>query len=246
MKTSGRVLTRFLLALGLASPGLVQAQDGFLFKPPAVTFSLRAGSLIPQSNDALYKFLTQELTLQRKDFTGFTIGADAAIRLNDRADLVLGASHARSSASSEFRDWVGEDDLPIAQTTSMTRTPLTAGLRFFPVLRGQRVGEHAWVPAGVSPYLGASGGLVVYSLEQTGEFLDQDTNEIFDDRFYSSGAGPLGQVFAGIEYWPRTRFGVTLEARYLWGSASLDEDFAEFANIDLRGAQLMAGFSTRF
>jgi K+ transporter len=84
---------------------------------------------------------------------------------------VFGASHAGTSKASEFRDWVGEDDLPIAQTTSLSRTPLTASVRIFPIPRGQRVGEHAWVPASFSPYFGVGGGAVLYTLEQTLSYL---------------------------------------------------------------------------
>jgi hypothetical protein len=229
----------------MAAPAPASAQDGYLFKPPAVTLSLRAGSSIPDASDAIHNFLTRELTLDRKDFIGFALGGDLAVRLNDRADLVLGVAHARTSADSEFRNWVGEDDLPILQTTSLSRTPLTVSMRFFPLQRGRSVGEHAWVPAGAAPYFGVGGGMVWYTLEQEGEFLDVATEEIFPDHFYSSDIGPLGQVFGGLEWWPATRLGLTLEARYSWGAAALSEDF-DFDRIDLRGAQLMAGISTRF
>src|SRR5688500_8642825 len=93
----------FLFAAGAAFlPGVAAAQEGFLFQWPIVTLNLRFGASVPAANDDIHRFLTDTLTLDPKDFAGSTFGGDVAIRLSNRADLLVGVSYASVKKQSEF------------------------------------------------------------------------------------------------------------------------------------------------
>jgi hypothetical protein len=238
-----------LIALGAgAVPMLLHAQQGYLFKSPVVTVSLRAGAAFPAANDEIHRFFTDTLTLERKDFNSSIFGGDVGIRLNDRMELVVGVSHARVKKQSEFQNWVHDDatDSPIEQTTTIRRTPVTVGARYYLMDRGRKVGSLAWVPTSFSPYLGAGVGRTWYTLEQEGEFVDVDTFDIFADQLHSSGSSDQLHLFGGAEWWAHPQFGITAEAKYLWGSAPLHDSYRAFKEINLRGFQITAGFATRF
>jgi len=243
-----------LLVLGAAAvPAMSEAQQGYLFRLPAVTVSLRAGAAFPAANDEIHRFFTDTLTLDRSDFYSSTFGGDVAIRVNPRIDLTVGLSHARVKKGSEFRNWVHSDndnddsnDRPIEQTTLVKRTPLTVGARYFLLDRGRKVGNLAWVPTSFAPFIGAAVGRTWYTLEQEGEFVDVETLDIFVDQLHSSGSSDQVHVMGGAEWWVHPQFGFSAEARYSWGSAPLNESYRAFHEINLRGFQITAGFATRF
>lgn len=239
---------RLLLLAGVAlvAPTVTSAQDGYLFKQPVVSIAVRAGAALPSANDDLHGFFTRELTLDRGDFRSATIGLDGSFMLSPRVDLTIGVSYAESNSHSEFRDWLGEDDLPIAQDTRVRRIPVTAGVKLYPLERGRSLSRYAWVPRSVLPYAGAGAGIMFYRVKQDGEFVDDETLIIFGDHFESSGNAPMVNLFGGVEWWAKPRFGFTLEGRYNWSSAELRDDFTDFDRIKLHGFQLTAGVAARF
>src|SRR5689334_18849879 len=78
-KTSlpGSSMARFARRLSLMAalatlPALASAQDngnGFLFGAPAGAFTLRGGWAMPRAKSDLFTFTTQNLTLNRSDFS---------------------------------------------------------------------------------------------------------------------------------------------------------------------------------
>ena len=148
-------------AAALAGPRLAHAQDagnGFLFGTPHASLSLRCGLAAPEARGDVFQFVTRQFTLGRNDFRSGVLDADVGFRLNDRVDLALAASYARSLRGSEFRDWVDNNNQPIEQSTALARVPLTASLRLYLAPRGQSIGSFAWIPARFAPYVTAGGG----------------------------------------------------------------------------------------
>lgn len=247
MQKSHRSFCRSLLILfaAVCLPSAAFAQDGFRFKPPVTTLHVKAGMAVPSARGDLFDLMTGELTLEREDFAASTFGADVAFAANERVDLIVSLSTTSASRNSESRDWVHEDDLPIEQSTRFRRTPVTLGIKYHLRDRGRMIGNHAWVPNRVVPFVGAGGGLMWYRIEQTGEFVDETTLQIFPEEYVSSGKALTAHVSGGVEYWLSPAWGVSLEGRYQFGTGELSGDFASFNEIDLRGFQLMAGVSIR-
>jgi len=159
---------------------------------------------------------------------------------------VLDVSHSGMSKGSEFRNFVDNNNLPIEQTTSFDRTPLTVSARYYLTDRGRRIGHYAWVPNHVAPYLGAGAGVMFYNFEQKGDFIDNNTLAVFSDTFHSGGSALMGQLLAGADWALGPRWALRTEARYLLANASPGSDFAGFHRIDLSGVTTSVGFFVRF
>src|SRR4051812_20417352 len=173
----GMALVATMAAIAtIASPRVARAQDGFLFGAPHVALTLRGGMSAPRGNDDLFDFTTHQLSLHRSDFAGATFGGDlAAGSPGSRLAVVFGAQYASSTVGSDFRNWVGTDDQPIAQTTEFVRVPMTAGLKVSLVSPGHSIGSLAWVPTRLVPWIGGGAGATWYRFRQQGEFIDEGT-----------------------------------------------------------------------
>lgn len=243
--------TRFWSILGVAVSAVsasaeAQGGRGFLFGEPVATFSVHGGLAMPGASSDLFTFTTDELTLDRSDFNAIASGADLAIRVGSRVDLVLGLAAARSSRRSEFRDWVDNNDQPIEQVTQFSRTPIGGGLRYHLRERGRTIGSFAWIPAPFDPWVGAGVGMMKYRFRQTGDFIDYQTLNVFSDQFDASGWSPFAQASVGAGWSLSHRWVLTGEIRYLRASADLSDDFLGFERLDLSGIATQFGIAIRF
>ncbi|HEY0671978.1 MAG TPA: outer membrane beta-barrel protein [Longimicrobiales bacterium] len=232
--------------IGIVTATPAFPQDGYLFGMPRATLTVHVGAAGPAANDELFRFFTDQLTLDRSDFTAPTIGFDIGMRVHPRFDVLLSVASAHSSDDSEFRDFVEVNDQPIEQTTKLSRTAVTAGLKAHLTSQGRSLGRYAFIPTRVSPYVGAGAGVMWYRLRQEGDFVDFETLDIFADYFESDGATFTANVFAGGNLWLKPRWGLNLETRYSWAKADLHDSFSDFEQVDLRGWQLTAGVSVRY
>jgi hypothetical protein len=237
------------LAATLLSPAPALAQgsgDGFLFRKPAGAFVLRGGFSSEMATGDLYSFLTDQFTLSKGDFRAPAFGGDVLVSIAPRVDLDVGLSYSGWKRPSEFRDFIGTDNLPIEQTTSLARVPLTAGARFYLASPGRSIGKYAWIPNKFVPYVGAGGGMMWYRLRQAGDFIDFQTTDVFSDEFQSSGWTGTAHAMAGADYSLSPRLALTGEARYTWAKTSLGTDFTGFDGIDLSDLAITLGLSVRF
>jgi hypothetical protein len=241
-----KVVVAATAVLGISSARPAAAQDGFFFKPPAATLELRVGRFAAGASGDIYQHMTENFTLGQKDFAATSFSADAAFRASDRVDVVVGGAFARSARGSESRNYVDQDDQPILQETRLTKIPLGAGVRVYPLSRGVAVGKYAWIPASFTPYAGAGVGLMHYKLEQDGDFVNYQDFSIFNDELQSSGNAAMAYGEAGAAYWMNHRVGLTGGARYTFAKAALRRDFEGFDDIDLSGFQASAGLALRF
>jgi hypothetical protein len=233
--------------LALPGPALAQHQgDGFLFRQPAGSFSIRLGFAHPNAGGDPYSFFTNELTLSRASFNALSLAGDVAVRAGDRLDLVFSLGWEGSRAPSEMRHWLDPNNQPIRQTTTLQRVPLTVSLRYFVLPPGRSVGRFAWVPSSYAPYVGAGAGLMYYSLHQFFFFFDLAYSVIFTDSYESSDWSATAHVFTGVEMPLGARFVLNAEGRYTWAKGTLGTDFSNFGNIDLSGFAVTVGAGVRF
>ena len=220
--------------------------DGFLFKPPAGTIGIRSGFDRALAGSDVFTFVTDQLTVNKGDFSSATFAFDVDVRVKPRIDAVFSVGASSSSTRSEFRNWVDNNRLPIEQTTEFRRVPLTAAIKAYVLPPGQTIGHFAWVPARFAPYVGAGGGAMWYQFVQSGDFISFDSLKVFSDRFDSNGWAPTVQAFGGVDVSFAKRFAMTTEARYEWARASLTRDFSGFNRIDLSGIAFTSGISVRY
>lgn len=220
---------------------------GFLFHEPRVTLGLRGGfNLRSAARGEIGSLFTDTLTLGRSAFNAFSVAGDLGVTVAGPLELVASGGYTRTSAPSEFRNWVDQNDQPITQVTTLETVPLTLAARWYLTSRGRRIGRFVWMPARVMPYVGVGGGAIRYSLRQSGSFVDFQDLSIFGDTWKSWGWAPLGLAMVGADYSLGTRVVMNADARYLWATAGLHQDFAAFTDgIDLSGVQFSVGLHVR-
>lgn len=237
-----------LLAGGLApEAATAQGREGFLLREPTVALGFQMGYAVPDASSEIFRFVEDQLTVERSDFNAPSLGGFLAVRLGARLDARVDVSFSRAETRSEFRDWVDMDDLPIEQETYLQRVPLTLGLTWYLRDRGRTVGRFAWIPTDWNGYLGAGAGVTWYEFEQVGDFVDFETLDIFSEAYRNDGSTPTAHVYGGVERSLASRLLLTVEGRYTWTDpVEMRGDFVGFEPMDLSGFQVSVGFAARF
>jgi hypothetical protein len=230
----------------MPQPAFAQGGPGFLFAQPRVAVSAKAGYSFPQTDSDLFDFSREQFTLSRADFRSPSFGAEAAFSATEQLDVVVDFGWARSRADSEYWDFEDLDGLPIEQETVFERTTISFGARYYPLDRGRQVGQFAWVPSAVSPFVGAGVGVMWHEFRQNGDFIDFETFDVFSDNLQTSGVAPVADVRAGIDVSLSRRVFVTGEARYLFGTGPTGDDYVGFDDMDLSGLVALVGVGFRF
>ena len=234
-----------LVALAALPVHAQGAGNGYLFGVPSGGVTVRAGWFIANASSGFFDQARQDLTLDKSDFSGPTLGADVAVRLTPQLDLTFDGAWIGSSTKSHYRDYVDNNNQEIEQTTTLRRVPLTANLKAYLVPRGRSVGSLAYIPAKVVPWVGVVGGLEWYKLEQSGDFINMGTGVVYNDRLVSSAWGPAVQGMGGVDVTLTPRIALTGDARYLWSRASMNDSFDGFDKIDLSGVSIALGVTFR-
>lgn len=236
-----------LLLGGLALlPSGVRAQDGYLFGRPRFDLALGVGYDQARAASALFDFTSDQLTIPRRGYGGSAGRLDLAWTLSPRWSLVLGFGGSEAVIPSEFRDWIGSDDLPVEQTTTFSRQPAVLGARWYLLERGRSISRFAWVPGRWTAFFGGGAGMVSWSFRQEGEWVDYRTLEIFREDFEATGTAPYFELSAGGEWSLGPRWFLRAEARQGWARDGLGRDFVDFDQIDLAGSGAQIGAGIRF
>lgn len=247
--TSRRYAALLLAATALAAitrPSLAQsAGDGFLFHVPGGSWGMYGGFERASASSDVFAFVTKRLTLSRGDFSSAKVGSNLAVRLSPSNDIVFDVNYASVARRSEFRDWVDQNNLPIEQTTSLRRIPITLSVKHYLAPRGRSIGRFAWIPAARATYVGIGAGMMEYRFDQVGDFVDSKTLNVVPDEFESTGWTPVLHALAGVDISLGRYLVLTSEARYTWAKAPMGRDFVGFNRIDLSGISVTAGFSIR-
>jgi opacity protein-like surface antigen len=221
---------------------------------PTVTLTLRGGGFAPRAQGQFFDFAFDNFTLERRDLRGLAFGADVGVWVGNHLEVMASLDMAGVTRRTEDRDYVEptpQGDLPILQSTRLRYGPaVTAGVRVFPLGRGERVSQFIWIPDRVSPFLSAGLGGTGWKVEQEGDFVDDTSEEepfIFTDRFGSDGISFTSFVGGGLEMTLTPRVALILDTRYVFGEGWMDRDFGDFVQpLDLSGLRLTAGLSFRF
>jgi hypothetical protein len=240
--------TAVLLVALAATPVTARAQDaghGFLFGAPVGSFTVRGGWALARAHSDFFAFTTENLTLNRGDFSSPAIDGDFAVRVSPRTDVILSSGLSGMKRRSEFRHFIDNNKQPIEQTTTFRRVPITIGVKQYLTSTGRSIGKFAWIPSRFAPYVGAGGGTMFYSFRQDGDFIDPQMN-VFPSYYASSGWTGTAYGTAGVDYSLGPRFALTSEARYAWSSAALSRDFDGFGRLDLSGLSTTVGLTVRF
>lgn len=219
--------------------------DFFLGRPKA-SIAIRGGLTFANAGSNWYDFVTDQLTLDKRDFRTASIGGEVVAMLPIPLDLVLAGDWGGTNQKSEFRYWVDNNRLPIEQTTHVRQSTLTAGLRYAFLGRGRELSSLVWVPRRFVPYVGGGFGGLLYSVKQEGDFVDFVTLAVFSDVLESSGWTTATYLNGGMDLHMTGHLYVTVDARYLWAEKRLSQPWLDFEPLDLTGLRLSTGINVLF
>lgn len=241
-------LAVMLASATVAVPGVLSAQggDGFLFNEPNISLKFEGGYGWQAASSDVYDWVMQEHTIGQRDFDAPYVGGELGLGLSEHLEIAIAVGYQSGSIQSEYRDWVDTDNRPIIQTTRLKQIPAVASLKVYPFARGRSVGQFAWVPRSVVPFIGGGAGFVAYSWQQKGDFVDYDTLDIYYDDVVSEGEAFLARAQAGVNVSLGKQFILTLEGRYNWSNTPMEGGWVGFENIDLDGLQAIGGIAIRW
>ena len=227
----------------------VPATPDFLLGRPRASVSVRGGWVMASAGSDIYDFITSQLTVDKADFNGATFMTDVAFSITPRVDVLGGVNLNSMNKPSHYRGYsevINGQDMPIQQTTELRQIDLAGSVRFSLMPRGREVSRYAWIPSTFVPYVGGGAGFMHYQLKQYGDFVDFADLDIFSDNFSSAGWSPSVHAFAGGDFQLVKRLYLTVEGRFTWVNAELDQDFIGFEPMDLGGFKLAAGINFVF
>lgn len=228
-----------------------QPAPDFLFGSPKGMIGFRSGWVFARADSELFQFVRRELTIDRRDFDAPAIGVDLEIAATPRTSIIGGFEFSQGSKESEYRNFVDNQRLPIAQTSRLRELNFSGSVKFALTPRGREISSRAWIPAVVTPYVGAGAGFMRYEFLQYGDFIDVNTAnlDIFTDTLRSDGWRPSAHAFGGVDVKVWRRMYLSGEARYLWAKATAaDRDFSsdDIDEIDLAGLKATIGIHYMF
>jgi hypothetical protein len=244
---------RHAVALGAALLTVVasaslgaQSGDGYLLGRPQGSITLRGGYAHANAGSDLFNQVTQDLTLNKSDFSGASFGAELAIPASSNIDVSLDFGYMRTNTPSHYRGFVDTQNQEIQQSTQLTRLPLALNARLYLAPRGRSIGKFAWIPSAVTPWVGGGAGFMWYRFRQDGDFFDTSSLAVFHDTYVSDGWTSMAQAMAGADFTITPRLAITGDARYLWTRRpALSSDFQGFQPLDLSGVALSLGLTVR-
>jgi hypothetical protein len=233
---------------GQDPPGIVQRSGppDFLFGRPDGSIGVRGSWVFARAGSDWYDFVTDQLTVEPKDFNAAGVAGDLGFTIAPRVDVVAGFEYSQTSTLSEYRRFVDNNRLPINQTTRLRTFNLTGSVKFALTERGRDISRLAWVPKSVVPFVGAGGGALWYELDQRGDFVDFVDRSVFASIFDSKGWTPSAHVLGGVDVRVFRRVFVTIDGRYHWAAATLGSTWVDFDPIDLAGFRLSLGMNMLF
>jgi len=202
----------------------------------AQSIELKFGGFAPTFESELWDDNLATFQIEPDDFSGFVAGAAVGLPLSDHLELVVAVDTSSTTVLSSYRDFVWDDGGEILQDLTLRVTPLTGGVRLYPL--GQR--------ARVRPFLTGGGAAYLYEYREEGEFVDFETFDIYSDTFIDRGAA-YGWFFGGgvSIAWTDAVF-VVGEYRRHWASGRHGVDFEGFGGFELTSQQVSAGVGFRF
>jgi hypothetical protein len=246
---SRTTVSAFALALLASAPRIASAQNagnGYLFHAPEARITLRGGYALAAASSDLFDFAVENLTLNRRDFSGLTLGAEIGIPVSERWDISIDGGYSRSSKGSSFRHYIDNNDAEIEQTTTFERVPIMLNARYSLVTPGRTIGTLAWIPTHVVPWVGAGAGLMYYRFAQKGDFVDYTDLSVFPAEFSSNNWTQAVQGMGGFDVSLTPMFAITSEVRYIWARGSVQaSSFSGFNKLDLSGASATVGLTVR-
>ena len=183
--------------------------------------------------------LSDALAFEINDFRTGQLFGEWNVAVGDHIEFGAGLGFYRKTVPTVYFDLVDEDGFEIEQQLRLRVVPVTGVVRFLPF----------GSPGDVQPYVGAGISVLNFQYTESGDFVDGETLDVFEDRFRASGSTLGGLLLGGVRFpLGGDIYGFGIEGRYQFGTGEtggLDEGFLA-DKIDLGAGQLNFTFLIRF
>jgi hypothetical protein len=205
----------------------------------AGTLDLRIGGFVPQAKSDLFDNEHILFTVDKRDWRGFTGGAQYAWRLTSHLELATHLDAYGRTVHTHYRDFTGESGREVRQSLQLNAVPIGLSLRIVPESR------HTLL----FPYLALGVDAIFWEYEEFGDFIDfeadRDRPPIINDSFVSRGVAPGAHAAAGLRVRLTDDVGLVGEVRYQRAKANMGRDFRGF-KLDLTGGSATLGVALNF
>ena len=212
-------------------------------------FQFKIGGYFPSGGGQFWNDTEDVFTFDVSDLNDPTLGLTYLAGINNNLEVGFNIDFYDATTTSAYRGITDQDGFPILHDSELKLTPISVDVRFLPAGRyGIRGGRGQIQVRRPALYVGGGAGLMLYSYEEVGDFVDftVDPNQIFFDRFKETGTTFETHVLAGVELPVAPSWALLFEAKYTWADKDLGGDFAGLGNMKFGGLTTYVGGSWRF
>jgi len=228
---------RCLVALAILAVALPAAAQSY---GPRTDNALRfrVGVFTPDAESAYWNDSFDVFTGNKDDFEDTAVGIDFRYGLTARSGLLFSADAYEGQQDQVYRDFVDEAGFDILHTTTLNVASVTAAYTL----------DFAGSRSAVVPYAGIGGGVYLWELEETGDFIDFAPLDpvIFATTFKDDGETWGWFWLAGVKFNVSPRWDLFVEGRWTHADDELSGDFEGLGNLDLSGRSITGGVSWKF
>lgn len=231
MKSKALRMTLALAGLLLAvTPAWAQQRRGFYERDGA--FRVHLGAFQPEGDSEYWDDVERDFTGGVDDLENVSFGLDYLLPLNRNFSLMFSGTGYAGDTTQSYRGFVDNFGDRIRHDTTLGIASATVGVVVHPF----------GSDAPVSPYIGAGGGSYFWSLEEEGDFIDNN-DDVFFATFQDEGVAFGYYYLVGLEAPITRRMSIFGEGRWIQADDELSDDFESFGDIDLSGRTFLVGLS---
>lgn len=231
MKSKALRMTLALAGLLLAvTPAWAQQRRGFYERDGA--FRIHLGDFQPEGDSEYWDDVERDFTGGVDDLENVSFGLDYLLPLNRNFSLMFSGTAYAGDTTQSYRGFVDNFGDRIRHDTTLGIASATVGVVVHPF----------GSDAPVSPYIGAGGGSYFWSLEEEGDFIDNN-DDVFFATFQDEGVAFGYYYLVGLEAPITRRMSIFGEGRWTQADDELSDDFEGFGDIDLSGRMFLVGLS---
>lgn len=233
--TALRLCTLLALVAALTVATVAEAQPRY---GADNSFRFRVGLFTPDADSEYWDDNFDVFTGDEDDFEDVNVGADFRYGLGRRSGVLFSGDLFSAEADQAYRDFVDAAGFDIVHTTTLDVASFTVG--YVLNLTGPE--------SRVIPYAGVGGGIYLWELEESGDFIDffPADPEIFSTTFTDEGETFGWYWLVGVEVPLGPRWGFFAEGRFHNADDELSGDFDDLGELDLSGRSITGGVSWKF
>ena len=203
---------------------------------PAQQINVKLGLFTPFQASDLWEDNLNNLSFDKQDFNGMSFAVEYQQQVHNHFSFYIEGSSYTRNVFADYRDYEYEDGSLIMQNMDLSITAIETGIKINILPYRSKF----------SPFVGLGAGLYLWHYEQSGDFIDFNTMDIYEG-LADQDAVALGfHVKWGLSLRISRGLGLIVEAKVHWAKGELGQYFEGFEPFDLGALSLLAGFQFHF